>query len=174
MDGAPELLVHDTSAVEGLSPAVFAEPIAFNVVPHAGSLIDDGSFETTEERKLRDETRKILSLPHIPVSATCIRVPVLTGHSMTINAEFERPLSVERARHVLSHAPGVSLVDIPTPHKATGGDTTLVGRVRRDEGVPGGRGLAYVVAGDNLRKGAALNAVQLAELVHAGGRSSRH
>ncbi|RIK09093.1 MAG: aspartate-semialdehyde dehydrogenase, partial [Acidobacteria bacterium] len=98
-------------------------------------------------------------------SGTCVRVPVITGHSLSINAEFERPLSVERAKELLANAPGVRLVDVPTPLQAAGQDPSLVGRVRQDPGVPDGRGLALFVSGDNLRKGAALNTIQIAELL---------
>ena len=153
-------LAFDGEAVP-FPPAVsFPGPIAFNVLPHAGSFVGD---ETSEERKLRDESRKILGIPELPVSATCVRVPVYTGHSLSINATFERPISPERARELLASAPGVRLVEVPTPLAAAGVDPSLVGRVRADEGVPGGRGLALFVVGDNLRKGAALNAVQIAE-----------
>ncbi|MBE1875356.1 aspartate-semialdehyde dehydrogenase [Myceligenerans pegani] len=167
MSDGPQRLVHDGRAAQRLDPLVFAEPIAFNVVPFAGGLLSDGSGETTEERKLRDETRKILDLPDLPVSATCVRVPVLTGHSMVVNAEFDKPIGVDEAGALLARTAGAQMTTVPTPQRATGADTTLVGRLRRDDGVPGGRGLSYVVSGDNLRKGAALNAVQLAELVHA-------
>ena len=126
---------------------------------------DDGSGETNEERKLRDETRKILDIPGLPVSGTCVRVPVFTGHSLSLNAEFARPLSVARATDVLANAPGVELSDVPTPLQAAGRDPSYVGRIRVDEGVPDGRGLALFVSNDNLRKGAALNTVQIAELV---------
>ncbi len=152
-------------AVTFPEPVKFARPIAFNVLPLAGSLVDDGEFETDEEKKLRNESRKILSIPDLLVSGTCVRVPVFTGHSLSINAEFARPLSVARAREVLATAPGVELVDIPTPLLAAGADPSYVGRIRQDEGVPGGRGLALFVSNDNLRKGAALNAIQIAELL---------
>jgi aspartate-semialdehyde dehydrogenase len=141
------------------------------VLPLAGSVVDDGSFETDEEQKLRNESRKILDIPELLVSGTCVRVPVFTGHSLSINAEFARPLSVERARELLAGAPGVELVDVPTPLHAAGKDPSYVGRLRSDPGVPDGRGLALFVSNDNLRKGAALNAIQIAELVVAG-RSS--
>jgi aspartate-semialdehyde dehydrogenase len=140
-------------------------PIAFNVLPMAGSLLDDGSDETNEERKLREETRKILDIPGLPVSGTCVRVPVFTGHSLSLNAEFASPLSAERATELLAAAPGVELSDVPTPLQAAGRDPSYVGRIRADEGVPDGRGLALFVSGDNLRKGAALNAVQIAEIL---------
>ncbi len=143
----------------------FARPIAFNVLPYAGKLVDDGSFETDEEQKLRKESRKILGIPDLLVSGTCVRVPVFTGHSLSINAEFARPLTVARATELLAAAPGVELSDIPTPLQAAGKDPCYVGRIRQDEGVPDGRGLALFVSNDNLRKGAALNAVQIAELL---------
>ncbi|WP_298181830.1 aspartate-semialdehyde dehydrogenase [Saccharomonospora sp.] len=158
-------LTHDGSAVELGEPAKYARPIAFNVLPMAGSVVDDGSLETDEEQKLRNESRKILDIPELRVSGTCVRVPVFTGHALSISAEFERPLSVEEATRLLSTAPGVRLSDIPTPLEAAGNDPSYVGRIRRDPGVDDGRGLALFVAGDNLRKGAALNTVQIAELV---------
>jgi len=137
------------------------------VVPFAGNLVDDGLGETDEEKKLRNESRKILELPDLLVSGTCVRVPVFTGHSLSINAEFARPVSPERARELLDGAAGVVLSDIPTPLEAAGNDPSYVGRIRQDEGVPEGRGLALFISNDNLRKGAALNAVQIAELVAA-------
>jgi aspartate-semialdehyde dehydrogenase len=158
-------LTHDGSAVELGEPVKYVRPIAFNVLPMAGSIVDDGSRETDEEQKLRNESRKILDIPELKGSGTCVRVPVFTGHSLSINAEFERPLSVERATELLSTAPGVRLSDVPTPLEAAGTDPSYVGRLRVDPGVDGGRGLAMFVASDNLRKGAALNAVQIAELV---------
>jgi aspartate-semialdehyde dehydrogenase len=135
------------------------------VLPLAGSIVDDGSAETDEEQKLRFESRKILGIPELLVSATCVRVPVFTGHSLSINAEFDRPISPEEATEVLRGAPGVEVVDVPTPLHAAGRDPSYVGRIRRDLGVEGGRGLALFVSNDNLRKGAALNAVQIAELL---------
>jgi aspartate-semialdehyde dehydrogenase len=163
-DGAAGL-THDGSAVTFPEPVKFVRPIAFNVLPYAGSLVDDGEFETDEEKKLRNESRKILDIPDLLVSGTCVRVPVFTGHSLSINAEFARPLSVARAQELLAAAPGVALVDIPTPLQAAGADPSFVGRIRQDPGVPNGRGLALFVSNDNLRKGAALNAVQIAELL---------
>lgn len=160
-------LVHDGRAVAMPEPHKFPKNIAFNVVPLAGSIVDDGLGETDEERKLRNESRKILELPDLLVSGTCVRVPVFTGHSLSINAEFARPITPERARELLRDAVGVSLMDVPTPLDAAGADPSFVGRIRQDEGVPGGRGLAMFVSNDNLRKGAALNAVQIAELVAA-------
>ncbi|WP_171161573.1 aspartate-semialdehyde dehydrogenase [Streptomyces sp. I05A-00742] len=163
-DRATEL-THDGEAVEFPEPGVYKRPIAFNVLPMAGAIVDDGRFETDEEQKLRNESRKILEIPDLKVSGTCVRVPVFTGHSVQVNASFAAPLSVERAYELLKDAPGVELSDIPTPLQAAGKDTTYVGRVRVDETVE--HGLAFFVVGDNLRKGAALNAVQIAELVAA-------
>lgn len=165
--GEAERLVHDGRAVEFPEPVKYVAPIAFNVLPLAGSLVDDDSGETDEDQKLRNESRKILGLPDLLVSGTCVRVPVLTGHSLSINAEFDRPLSVARAREILAAAAGVKLVDVPTPLAAAGVDESLVGRIRQDPGVPDGRGLALFVSGDNLRKGAALNTIQIAEVLLA-------
>jgi aspartate-semialdehyde dehydrogenase len=162
--GAAEL-THDGRAVVFPEPEKFARPIAFNVLPLAGKIVDDGRFETDEEQKLRNESRKILAIPDLKVSGTCVRVPVFTGHSLSLNVEFARPLSVERATELLAAAPGVELSEIPTPLQAAGADPAYVGRIRQDEGVDGGRGLALFVSNDNLRKGAALNAVQIAELL---------
>ncbi len=162
-----EKLVHDGGALEFPPSVKYVAPIAFNVVPLAGSLVDDDSGETDEDQKLRNESRKILGIPDLLVSGTCVRVPVYTGHSLSINAEFAEPLSPERAREILDGAAGVKLVDVPTPLAAAGVDESLVGRIRRDEGVPDGRGLALFVSGDNLRKGAALNTIQIAELLAA-------
>ncbi len=158
-------LTHDGAAVAFPEPVKFARPIAFNVLPLAGSLVDDGEFETDEEKKLRNESRKILGIPQLLVSGICVRVPVFTGHSLSINAEFERPLSRARALEILGSAPGVSLSDVPTPLEAAGQDPSFVGRIRQDPGVPNGRGLALFVSNDNLRKGAALNTIQIAELL---------
>jgi aspartate-semialdehyde dehydrogenase len=160
-------LVHDGSAIEFPAASKFPATIAFDVVPLAGSYVDDGLYETDEEKKLRNESRKILELPDLLVSGTCVRVPVFTGHSLSINVEFGSPLSVERAKELLADAPGVVLMDVPTPLYAAGKDPSYVGRIRQDEGVPNGRGLALFISNDNLRKGAALNAVQIAELVAA-------
>ena len=160
-------LTHDGSGVSLPDPRKYVRPIAFNVIPIAGSIVDDGSLETDEEQKLRNESRKILGLPDLLVSGTCVRVPVFTGHSLSINAEFERPISVERALELLAAAPGVEVVDVPNPLQAAGADPSFVGRVRQDASVLGGRGLVMFVSNDNLRKGAALNAVQIAELVVA-------
>jgi aspartate-semialdehyde dehydrogenase len=157
-------LTHDGSAVDLGEPSKYLRPIAFNVLPLAGSIVEDGSAETDEEQKLRNESRKILGIPDLQVSGTCVRVPVFTGHSLSINAEFARPLSAQRARELLAEAPGVQLTDIPTPLLAAGRDPSYVGRIRQD----GERRLSLFVSGDNLRKGAALNTVQIAELLVAG------
>jgi len=143
----------------------FVRPIAFNVLPFAGSLVDNGEFETDEEIKLRNESRKILNIPDLLVSGTCVRVPVYTGHSLSINVEFARDITVAQATELLSNAPGVQVVDIPTPLQAVGADPSFVGRIRQDRSAPGNRGLVLFVANDNLRKGAALNAIQIAELL---------
>jgi aspartate-semialdehyde dehydrogenase len=160
-----ENLVHDGGAADFPAPDKYVAPIAFNVIPLAGSLVDDGSGETDEDQKLRNESRKILGIPDLAVSGTCVRVPVFTGHSLSINVEFSEPISPQRARELLATAPGVMLVDVPTPLAAAGSDDSLVGRIRQDPGVPDGRGLALFVSGDNLRKGAALNTIQIAELL---------
>jgi aspartate-semialdehyde dehydrogenase len=165
-DGASGL-AFDGGAVEFPVPKVFSQPVAFNVLPLAGSIVDDGSAETDEEQKLRNESRKILGIPDLLVSGTCVRVPVFTGHSLQINARFARPISPARARELLAGAPGVELKDVPTPLQAAGKDPSYVGRIRVDETVP--HGLALFCSNDNLRKGAALNAVQIAELVAASG-----
>ena len=157
-------LAFDGGAVTMPTPIKFARPIAFNVLPYAGSYASDGTQETDEEQKLRNESRKILGIPGLRVSGTCVRVPVFTGHSLSINAEFERPISVARATDLLAKAPGVELMDIPTPLEAAGKDPSYVGRLRQDTSIDGGRGLVFFVSNDNLRKGAALNAVQIAEL----------
>ena len=158
-------LSYDGSAVAFPEPGVYKKTIAYNVLPFAGNLVDDGLDETDEEQKLRNESRKILGIPDLAVSGICVRVPVFTGHSLAINAEFERPLTPERARELLADAPGVELADIPNPLEAAGKDPSYVGRIRRDPGVPDDRGLALFVSNDNLRKGAALNTVQIAELI---------
>jgi aspartate-semialdehyde dehydrogenase len=163
-DGAPALTLSG-SAVEFPASRVFSQPIAYNVLPLAGSIVDDGLGETDEEQKLRNESRKILEQPNLEVSSLCVRVPVYTGHSLAVNAAFDDPIGVEDARRLLVKAKGVELADIPTPLRAAGGDVTLVGRIRRDPTVD--HGLALFLSGDNLRKGAALNAVQIAELLYA-------
>jgi aspartate-semialdehyde dehydrogenase (peptidoglycan organisms) len=165
LEGRRTDLTYGAENVRIPAPSVYARPIAFNVLPLAGSFVDDGSGETDEEQKLRNESRKILEIPDLPVSGTCVRVPVFTGHSLQINARFAREITVERAKELLAQAPGVVLEDVPTPLLAAGRDPTYVGRIRRDETVE--HGLALFCSSDNLRKGAALNAVQLAELVAA-------
>jgi aspartate-semialdehyde dehydrogenase len=160
-------LVEDGAAITFPAPVKYVRTIAFDVVPLAGSVVDDGSNETDEEKKLRNESRKILELPGLKVSGTCVRVPVFTGHSLSINAEFERPITPDEARALLAGAPGVQLEEVPTPLQAAGADPTFVGRFRQDETVDNGRGLAFFLSNDNLRKGAALNAVQIAEIIAA-------
>ena len=163
-DRGPEL-AQDGGAFALPAPSKYARPIAFNVLPMAGSVVDDGSDETDEEQKLRNESRKILDIPELRVSGTCVRVPVFTGHSLALNVEFANPLPAKRAAELLAGAPGVVLTDIPTPLQAAGQDPSFVGRIRQDPGVDHERGLALFVSNDNLRKGAALNTVQIAELV---------
>ena len=155
------VLTFDGSALPMVAGVKFPATIAHNVVPLAGSIVDDGSFESGEEQKLRDESRKILEIADLMVDATCVRVPVFTGHSLSITASFERPLSPGEAIDLLANAPGVVLHDLPTPRLAAGQDSTYVGRIRRGETVA--NGLSLFLCGDNLRKGAALNAVQIAE-----------
>jgi aspartate-semialdehyde dehydrogenase len=158
-------LATDGTAVDFPAPQQYVRPIAFNVLPLAGSIVEDGLGETDEEHKLRNESRKILEIPELKVSGTCVRVPVFSGHSLQVHARFERPIDVQRARELLADAPGVLLSDIPTPLQAAGRDASYTGRIRRDETVE--NGLAFFVSNDNLRKGAALNTVQIAELLAA-------
>ena len=158
-------LTHNGRAVTLPDPVKYVAPIAFDVVALAGSIVDDGEGETDEEKKLRNESRKILSIPDLRVSGTCVRVPVFSGHSLAINVEFANPLSAERAIEVLADAPGVVVTDVPTPLAAAGTDPCYVGRIRADQSVDDGKGLALFVVGDNLRKGAALNTIQIAELL---------
>jgi len=142
----------------------YAAPIAFNAVPVAGRIVDDGWGETDEEKKLRDESRKILHLPQLLVAGTCVRVPVFTGHSLVVHAEFAMALGPDEATELLRQAPGVEVTDVPTPRLAAGRDPSYVGRIRADQSAPPGYGLVFFVSNDNLRKGAALNAIQIAEL----------
>ncbi|MHB1090881.1 MAG: aspartate-semialdehyde dehydrogenase [Ilumatobacteraceae bacterium] len=158
-------LTYNGDAIAFPAPAKFSRTIAFNVLPLAGSVVDDGTFETDEEQKLRNESRKILHIADLKVSGTCVRVPVFTGHSLSINAEFARSLTPAEATKILGNAPGVQVVDIPTPLFAAGKDPSYVGRIRQDSSVDGNRGLVLFVSNDNLRKGAALNALQIAELL---------
>ena len=160
-------LTYDGEAVAFPPASKFARTIAFNVLPFAGAMVDDGELETDEEKKLRNETRKILHIPDLRVSGTCVRVPVFTGHSLSLHAEFSRAITPAEAHKILSGAPGVTVVDIPTPLLAAGKDPAYVGRIRQDQSVDGNRGLVMFVSNDNLRKGAALNALQIAELVVA-------
>ncbi len=161
--GDPRGLSLDGRAVDIPGPEIYAVPIGFNVVPLAGSLVDDGSLETDEEQKLRNESRKILHIPDLRVSGTCVRVPVFSGHSLAIHAEFAGDVSPEEALELLRSAPGVIVQDVPNPLDAAGRDEVFVGRVRADQAAPAGKGLVLFAVGDNLRKGAALNAVQIAE-----------
>ena len=161
----PRPLAIDGSAVEAGDTAPYVAPIAYNVVALAGSIVDDGSGETDEEQKLRNESRKILHLPELLVSGTCVRVPVFSGHSLAVHAEFDRDITPEQATELLSNAPGVQLAEVPQPRVAAGADDVFVGRIRQDQGVPGKRGLVLFLSGDNLRKGAALNAIQVAEIL---------
>ncbi|HMR49330.1 MAG TPA: aspartate-semialdehyde dehydrogenase [Arachnia sp.] len=161
----PRVLAHDGSAFRPASTAPYVAPIAYDVVPLAGNLVDDGEGETDEEKKLRNESRKILHLPELLVAGTCVRVPVFSGHSLSVHARFSDDITPERARAVLADAPGVELADVPTPLQAAGADPTFVGRIRQDRSVPGQRGLVLFLSNDNLRKGAALNAIQIAELL---------
>jgi len=160
-----EALTYDGKAVKFPEPQKFVRTIAFNALPFAGSLVDDGSLETDEEQKLRNESRKILHIPNLRVSGTCVRVPVFTGHSLSINVEFERAITAAQATEILSKAPGVVVEEIPTPLLAAGQDPCFVGRIRQDASVDGNKGLVLFISNDNLRKGAALNALQIAELL---------
>ena len=161
----PERLAHTGTVFADGDTAPYVAPIAHNVVPLAGALVEDGTGETDEEQKLRNESRKILHLPDLPVAGTCVRVPVFTGHSLVVHAEFDRAISPEQATAILADAPGVQLVDVPTPRQAAGADPSLVGRIRADQSAPEGHGLVLFLSNDNLRKGAALNTIQIAELV---------
>ena len=163
----PRPLAYDGEAVPFGDPAPYVETIAYNVLPLAGSIVDDGLNETDEEQKLRNESRKILGIPELKVSGICVRVPVFSGHSLAVNAEFAAAITPDKARELLADAPGVQLEEVPTPRKAAGKDPSYVGRIRKDEGVDGDRGLAFFISNDNLRKGAALNTVQIAELIAA-------
>jgi len=168
VEGNLEGLAHDGEAVE-LGPAKkYVAPIAYNVLAMAGSIVADGSEETDEEQKLRNESRKILDLPDLAVAGTCVRVPVFSGHSLAIHAEFDKAITPDEARELLSEAPGVVVTDVPTPLEAAGKDPSYVGRIRQDQSVPDGKGLVLFVSGDNLRKGAALNTIQIAEVIAAG------
>lgn len=160
-----EELALDGQAIEFPEPKTYVRPIAFNAVPVAGNFVDDGSHETDEEQKLRNESRRILHLPELTASCTCVRIPVMTAHLLSLNARFTRPVDLEQAQAALEQAEGVQLVEVPNPLDAAGRDGTFAGRLRIDQSVPGGKGLAFICCADNLRKGAALNAIQIAELV---------
>ena len=159
--GHGEVMSVDGEATELPAPKKWAVPIGFNVVPLNYVLGEDGYTE--EELKMRDESRKILEIPDLPVSGTCVRVPVFTGHALSLNLEFDRPISVAEATELLSKAEGVVLSDVPNPLEATGKDPVFVGRIRPDTTVE--NGLVLFVVGDNLRKGAALNAIQVGEVL---------
>lgn len=163
--GDPHVLVRDGATDKNKDFGPYVAPIAFNALPLAGSIVDDGTLETDEEQKLRNESRRILDIPDLKVAGTCVRIPVFTGHTMVVHAEFEKEITPERAAEVLEGAPGVRVVEVPTPREATGIDDSLVGRIRQDQTIDGNRGLVFVVSGDNLRKGAALNTIQIAELL---------
>lgn len=160
-------LAIDGEAVPFGDPAPYVLPIAYNVIAYAGKLVDDGMYETDEEQKLRHESRKILHIPGLAVAGTCVRVPVYSGHSLAIHAEFAEPITPERATELLKAAPGVELADVPNPRFAAGKDPSYVGRIRVDQSVPDGKGLVMFISNDNLRKGAALNAIQIAEVLAA-------
>ena len=161
----PRVLAHDGSAFAPGDLGPYVKPIAYNALPLAGSIVDDGEGETDEEKKLRNESRKILHIPGLLVAGTCVRVPVFSGHSLSIHARFSRPITPDQARDVLAGASGVELSEIPTPLEAAGNDPSYVGRIRQDQSVEDGTGLVLFVSNDNLRKGAALNAIQIAELL---------
>ncbi|MHA2787839.1 aspartate-semialdehyde dehydrogenase [Corynebacterium sp. S7] len=161
-------LVHDGSALQVEDTSPYVAPIAYNALPMAGNFVDDGTFETDEEQKLRNESRRILGIPELKVSGTCVRIPVFTGHTMVVHAEFANSITPEEAKALLEVAPGVTVVEVPTPLEAAGKDDSLVGRIRQDQTIDDNRGLVFVVSGDNLRKGAALNTIQIAELLVNG------
>jgi len=167
--GAPNAdeLTYDGEAIDYPPAKKFPRTISNNVIPFAGTLVDDGMLETDEEKKLRNETRKILHIPNLKVSGTCVRVPVFTGHSLSLTVEFEKDITVEQAYKILSTATGVSVVDVPNPLIAAGKDPSFVGRIRQDHSLDGNKGLILFVSNDNLRKGAALNALQIAETIVA-------
>lgn len=165
MEQGADKLVFDGSAIDFPEPTKVVRTIAFDAVPFIGDIVDDGSEETDEEQKLRNESRKILHLPDLPASCTCVRIPVFTAHGMSVNAEFEKDATPDDARKVLAQAPGVVLADIPTPQMAAGTDPSYVGRIRQDQAVAGKKGLALFITNDNLRKGAALNTIQIAEII---------
>jgi aspartate-semialdehyde dehydrogenase len=166
VDRAAELTFNG-DAVDYPPFSVYDAPIAHNVLPLQYVIVQDGSLETDEEQKYRNESRKILEIPDLAVTCTCVRVPVFTGHSASIVAEFERSITVEDAVAVLAASPGVALVEQPTPLMAAGRDDSFVGRIRKAQGCD--NALAMFVSGDNLRKGAALNVVQIAEALRALG-----
>ena len=165
--GAPNAkdLTYNGGAITYPPAVKFPKTISNNVIPFAGTLVDDGMLETDEEKKLRNESRKILHIPNLRVSGTCVRVPVFTGHSLSLTIEFDRAITPAEATKILSNAAGVSLMDVPTPLDATGKNASFVGRIRQDHSIDGNKGLVLFVSNDNLRKGAALNALQIAEVI---------
>ncbi len=165
IDQGADKLVFDGKAIEFPEPTKIVKTIAFNAVPFIGSIVDDGSEETDEEQKWRNESRKILHIPGLPAACTCVRIGVFTSHGMSVQAEFEKDITPDMAREVLRDAPGVELMDVPTPLDAAGKDPSFVGRIRQDQSVEGKKGLSFFIANDNLRKGAALNAIQIAEVM---------
>ena len=165
--GSAAELTHSGQAVDFPAPEKYVAPIAFDVVSLAGNIVDDGSNETDEEKKLRNESRKILELPELRVSGTCVRVPVFTGHSLSINAEFRDQITADRAREVWLRSRASCSTRCPPRSKAAGADPSFVGRIRQDESAPDGKGIALFISNDNLRKGAALNTIQIAELIAA-------
>ncbi|TCD54534.1 aspartate-semialdehyde dehydrogenase [Alloscardovia theropitheci] len=165
LDQGADKLVFDGSAIDFPAPTKIVKTIAFNAVPFIGSIVDDGSEETDEEQKWRNESRKILHIPGLRAACTCVRVGVFTSHGMSIQAEFEKDVTPDMAREVLKDAPGVELMDVPTPMEAAGRDPSFVGRIRQDQSVEGKKGLSFFIANDNLRKGAALNAIEIAEVM---------
>lgn len=165
LDQGADKLVFDGEAIDFPEPTKIVKTIAFNAVPFIGSIVDDGSEETDEEQKWRNESRKILHIPNLKAMCTCVRVGVFTSHGMSIQAEFENPVTPDQAREVLKDAPGVQLMDIPTPLDAAGKDPSFVGRIRQDQSVDDNKGLMLFITNDNLRKGAALNTIQIAEVL---------
>ncbi|HVL52578.1 MAG TPA: aspartate-semialdehyde dehydrogenase, partial [Actinomycetota bacterium] len=159
-----EALSEGSLAGVGPKPDVFAASIGFNILPQIGSIKEDGS--TSEELKMLTETRKILSLPEVQVVTTCVRVPTAVGHGAAVHARFSEPIDIDEVQGILRHAPGVTVTDLPHAHQSAGTDPCYVGRVRRDPFDP--NALSFFTVSDNLRKGAALNAVQIAEILLPG------
>ncbi|WP_026181725.1 aspartate-semialdehyde dehydrogenase [Alloscardovia criceti] len=165
LDQGADKLVFDGESIDFPEPTKVVKTIAFNAVPFIGAIVDDGSEETDEEQKWRNESRKILHIPGLRAACTCVRIGVFTAHGMSVQAEFDKDVTPDMAREVLSQAPGVQLMDVPTPLDAAGKDPSFVGRIRQDQSVEGKKGLSFFIANDNLRKGAALNAIEIAEVL---------